>query len=311
MTGPTPPSTTPAATLPEMQGASLGDRLFAAFQYLLPTRTASSLVHRITQIRTPWFKNTLIRAFLRGYTINLDEAEQRDATAYASFNAFFTRALRPGARPIEGGAETLVSPCDGTVSSCGRIDDDRVFQAKGHDYTLLELLGGRSDLAEHFRHGEWCTIYLAPYNYHRLHMPLDGRLRETIYVPGRLFSVNAATARAIPRLFARNERVIAMFDTAVGPMAAIFVGALFVGSVETVWAGQICPPHRRSGISSLLPSHAVTIERGAEIGRFNMGSTMILLTPPGALRFEEGITSRRTVRVGEALGQVTAPIAPV
>lgn len=279
------------------------DRAFALLQQLLPTRWLSMLVFRLTQIRHTGFKNTLIRLFLRGFTIDLSDAEYSIPENYDSFNHFFTRALKPGARPLADDAQALLSPVDGTVSQFGEIRDGRIFQAKGHEYSVLELLGGDADAAQTFMNGRFCTIYLAPYNYHRIHMPIEGRLRKWSYVPGRLFSVNAATARALPRLFARNERLNAIFDTDAGPFGLTMVGALFVGSLETVWAGRVTPPHQRGEPAHYQPMQPVILDRGEEFGRFNMGSTVILLAAPGAVEFDATLAPGKPLRMGEAIGR--------
>lgn len=288
--------------------ASSGDLAFALLQRLLPTRALSTCVSRLTRIRHRGFKNTLIQLFLKSYQVNLAEAESPDATAYVSFNAFFTRALRVGARPLPADRSALVSPCDGTVSQYGGIrTDGRIFQAKGHDYSAAELLGA-ADLAAAFEGGDFCTIYLAPHNYHRLHMPMAGTLREWLYIPGRLFSVNPATTRALPRLFARNERVAAIFDTEHGPLAMVLVGALFVGSIETVWAGQISPPHRRRcGVIRQRPTTPIHLQRAEEMGRFNMGSTIVMLTAPGACDWlGEALSPGTPLQMGQPLGHCRA-----
>jgi len=283
--------------------AGLGDQLFAALQRVLPTRWLSTMIHRVAQIRHPGFKNALIRLFMRGFAIDLNEAEREQVEDYVSFNDFFTRALKPGARPLADETDAFLSPVDGTVSQFGRIQDGRLIQAKGHSYSLLDLLAGDAERAAAFADGEFCTIYLAPYNYHRIHMPIAGQLQRWTYVPGRLFSVNAATARALPNLFARNERLNAIFDTAEGPFGLIMVGALFVGSLETVWAGTVSPPHLRTEPSEYQPMTPVELPRGAEMGRFNMGSTVILLGPPGTLQWDATLQPGQTVRQGQRLGR--------
>lgn len=283
--------------------ARLRDRLFALVQQLLPTRWLSSLVFRITQIRHPGFKRRLIRLFLRGFEVDLSEAEFEVIDNYDSFNHFFTRALRPGARSLPADPQAFISPVDGTISQLGDIGDGRIVQAKGLCYSVLELLGGDAEAAEAFRNGRFCTIYLAPYDYHRIHMPIGGRLRKWSYVPGRLFSVNAATARALPNLFARNERLNAIFDTDAGPFALTMVGALFVGSLETVWAGRVSPPHLRGAPTHYETLAPVLLGRGDELGRFNMGSTVILLLPPGAVEWSASARPGGTVRMGQALGR--------
>lgn len=283
--------------------ASLRDRAFAWLQLCLPTRLISWLVFKLTRIESPGFKNAFIRRFTEAFQVSLDEAEHDRPEAYRHFNAFFTRALKPGARVLDPDLRALISPVDGTVSQLGTIDRERIFQAKGQSFAASELLGD-PELARPFVGGSFCTIYLAPYNYHRIHMPLAGLLKEWLLVPGRLFSVNPATARAMPRLFARNERVVTMFDTAAGPFALVLVGALNVGSMETVWAGQITPPHIRSGLGRWSPSRRVQLERGEEMGRFNMGSTVVLLLPPGKVEWGETFGPGVTVRMGQGIGRL-------
>ena len=243
-------------------------------QHLLPQHALSRLVLRATRVRTPWFKNRLIRGFMRLYTIDMSEAVQPEPLSFGSFNEFFTRELKPEVRTLAAGPREIACPVDGAISEAGTIDGARLLQAKGRHYTLDELLASRG-WATHFEGGSFATIYLAPFNYHRVHMPLNGRLRETVYVPGRLFSVNAATASLVPRLFARNERVLTWFDTEFGEFALILVGALNVGSIATVWAGDITPAPGR--VPTALPPREVSLEKGEELGRFNMGSTVILL----------------------------------
>jgi len=281
--------------------ASRRDLAFVALQKLLPTRFLSWLIYLVTRIHQPDFKNVLIRLFMRQFRIDLVEAEFERPEDYACFNDFFTRALRPGARCLEPTPGTLVSPVDGTVSQAGEIREGRIFQAKGHDYTVQELLGGDRELAARFTGGRFATIYLAPYNYHRIHMPLSGRLDQWIYVPGRLFSVNPATVRTLPGVFARNERVCTVFETELGSFALVLVGALFVGSMETVWAGRISPPHKRSGVEAFTPIHPVQLQRGEEMGRFNMGSTVILLAGANALQWDPKLQPGQTLRMGEKI----------
>lgn len=291
----------PAAPSGRKTDATAKDLLFTDLQLVLPTRFLSWCMYKLTRIEAAWFKNAFIRIFLRLFKIDMQEAEFAIPENYTSFNHFFTRALKPGVRPLAP-APAAVCPVDGTVSQLGPITDGRIFQAKGHDYSVAELLGSEENAAP-FLGGQFATIYLAPYNYHRIHMPLTGTLKYWRYVPGRLFSVNAATARAMPRLFARNERVVVSFDTRHGPMAMVLVGALFVGSMETVWAGQISPPHKRQddggNCTTMSP---LQLLRGAEMGRFNMGSTVILLTGPQAkLAWDAALTPGATVRMGQAL----------
>ena len=275
------------------------DKLFVAVQQWLPTRALSRLMYSLTRIEWPAFKNAHIKLFMQGFDISLAEAEYPNAEDYPTFNDFFTRALKPGARPLDTDARAFLSPVDGTVSQAGTIRAGRIFQAKGIDYSAEDLLGGD---ASAFMNGSFATIYLAPYNYHRIHMPAAGKLRDWNLVPGRLFSVNPATVRTLPGVFARNERLCATFETSSGSMAMVLVGALFVGSIETVWSGQVTPPHIRSGGDRYQPMRPVALERGAEMGRFNMGSTVILLTPPGAVRWDERLQPGSTLRVGERIG---------
>ncbi|PLX57101.1 MAG: phosphatidylserine decarboxylase [Chromatiales bacterium] len=262
-------------------------------------------MHWLTRLESNWFRRPFTRWFVKHFAIDLGEAVEENLDNYPTFNAFFTRALKPTAREFAAGSDVLACPVDGTVSQIGELRNGSVLQAKGHDYSVRELLGDRADLAELFDGGLFATIYLAPYNYHRIHMPTDGVLTETIYVPGRLFSVNAATARAIPRLFARNERVACMFDTAAGPMAMVLVGALFVGSIETVWAGEVTPPHRGATEHRTYIDDGPELTRGAEMGRFNMGSTVILLLPKARAEWDPQLRSGETVRLGMSIGRVT------
>jgi phosphatidylserine decarboxylase len=287
---------------PEEAGTS--DRAFALLQDLLPKHALSRLMHRLARSTTPLVRDTLIRAVLRGYPqIQMREAAQPDPFAYPSFNAFFARALRADARVVEGGADDLVSPVDGTVSQTGRVSAGQVLQAKGIHYSPAALLADETAVAR-YEGGAFACLYLAPYNYHRIHMPLEGRLVATRYVPGALYSVNAATARVIPGLFVRNERVVCEFDTALGPMAMVLVGALFVGSIETVYAGEINPPQARAGVVRNVPEGVgTTFARGAELGRFNMGSTVVLLVGNPAVR----ISGRFGPGVAVQLGQALAP----
>ena len=285
--------------------ADSGDRAFATLQDLLPKHLLSRGMHGLARSTTPWLRNLIIRTVLRSYpTIDLGEAVQPDPFAYASFNAFFTRALRPGARPISPGERDLACPVDGTVSQLGRIAGDQVYQAKGTHYTSGALLADE-DAARRYRDGAYACLYLAPYNYHRIHMPLAGRLTATRYVPGDLFSVNASTVRAVPGLFARNERVVCEFETALGPLALVLVGALFVGSIETVYSGEVNPPASRGGrVTSLPDGLGRDFDKGAEIGRFNMGSTVVMLLGNGSTRFAPGLRPATPVRMGQLLATV-------
>jgi phosphatidylserine decarboxylase len=282
----------------------LRGRLFVWFQHLLPQHGLSRLILAATRVRAVWFKNWTIRCFLNLYRVDMSEAAESDPYRYGSFNEFFTRALKDGARPIAGEHAAIASPVDGCVSEAGIIDRDRLLQAKGRHYGLTELLAAQP-WASHFEGGSFATIYLAPFNYHRVHMPLRGELQETVYVPGRLFSVNAVTARHVPGLFARNERVLTLFDSDAGRFALILVGALNVGSMATVWAGDITPAARR--VITRVPGPRLTLEKGAELGRFNMGSTVILLFEPARARWHPAVRSGSVVRLGQSLGRITQP----
>jgi phosphatidylserine decarboxylase len=285
-------------------GAAGGDvraRLFVWLQHVLPQHRISRSVLAATRVRSPWFKNLLIRSFLRLFAVDMTEAVETDPYRYASFNEFFTRALRPEMRPIAAGAAEIACPVDGTVSECGAIDGDSLLQAKGRRYTLGDLLA-EQPWAPRFTGGSFATIYLAPFNYHRIHMPLAGRLLDTVYVPGRLFSVNDATAQRVPRLFARNERVLTLFDGGFGQFAVLLVGALNVGSIATVWAGDITPAARRSVAHISAPE--TVLAKGAELGRFNMGSTVILLFQAQHVQWHPELRAGSVVRLGQALGAV-------
>jgi phosphatidylserine decarboxylase len=283
--------------------ASFGDRLFAMLQYLLPKQLLSRCIYHLMRSESPFIKNLIIGNFLRGYQVNMAEAVQTDALAYRSFNDFFTRALRPGVRPIAMDEHIVVSPVDGTMSQRGPLHGESLLQVKGCHYSLTELLAGNAEAIDTYRDGTFSCIYLAPYNYHRIHMPVAGKLRSTVYVPGDLFSVNAATVRAVPRVFARNERVICEFDTAFGRMALILVGALFVGSMETVHCGEINPPpRRRKAPVSIATGVGREFAKGEELGRFNMGSTVILLFQHDRARWEGALAPEVRVLLGQAIG---------
>lgn len=277
--------------------------LFIILQYLIPQHALSRLVAKFADSEVPWIKNTFIEWFHRRYQVDMSEAAEPDPLLYPSFNAFFTRALKPGARPLEGGDETVVSPADGAVSQLGPITGGRILQAKGQTYSALELLGGDPLVAQRFEGGSFATIYLAPKDYHRVHMPVAGTLRQMTYVPGQLFSVNQATAANVPRLFARNERLVCLFDTDFGPVAVVLVGAMIVAGIETTWAGQVAPPPR--SVATLRYGELlapVRLERGEELGRFKLGSTVILLFGRDALRWSEALAPDSVLRMGRALG---------
>ncbi len=283
-----------------------GDELFALLQQALPQHLLSRGMHALARSRQPVVRNLTLRTVLRSYPqIDMREALQPDPYTYDSFNAFFTRELRPGARPIAADGHALVSPVDGTISQLGATNRGQLMQAKGMHYTCAGLLADVAS-AERYVDGSFACIYLAPYNYHRIHMPCDGVLRATRYVPGQLFSVNAATARTVPDLFARNERVVCDFDTTDGPLCMVLVGALFVGSIETVYAGEINPPPGRKGkVRSIDAGVGRSFRRGEELGRFNMGSTVILLTGKPA-EFATRVEPGEPVQLGQLLARLQA-----
>jgi len=283
-------------------------RLFVWLQYLLPQLTLSRLAWHLTRSRSVPVKNFLIGRFVKNFRPDMSEAEEPAPLSYASFNEFFTRALRADARRIDTDPRIIVSPVDGTVSAIGRITDGELVQAKGRRYSLAALLAGPALDAARFVDGSFATLYLAPFNYHRIHMPCDGALTSAWYVPGRLFSVNAVTAAAVAGLFARNERVVCVFDAAQARFALVLVGALFVGSMSTRWHGDVTPAARRRP-TELAPRAGVALQlpKGAELGRFNMGSTVILLLPKGAADWLPGLAAGSEVRVGQALARRRAP----
>jgi phosphatidylserine decarboxylase len=292
----------PNSTHPEIPPLDLGQRLFVAMQHGLPQHALSNAMFKLTQLRLGILTTVAIRAFVRAFKVDLSEASDPAPSAYPSFNAFFTRALREGARPPDPRTRALLSPVDGTLSQLGRIESGRIVQAKGRDYSAQELLGGVPALARQFDGGAFATLYLSPRDYHRVHMPLGGSLRETMHVPGRLFSVNPTTAAGVKRLFARNERLVCVFDTALGPMAMVLVGAIFVGSIETVWGGRVTPPRGRRIVRTPTGDRGLQLQRGAEMGRFNMGSTVILLLPKNSIDWDPALTPGNTIRCGQALG---------
>lgn len=284
----------------------LFEKLFVLGQYALPHHPLSRLMGRLTHCRNPTFKNLFIRAITRAYDVNLDEALEPDINTYGCFNEFFTRPLKPEARPVTQAKGALVSPADGFLSQAGTIDEGRIIQAKGRNYGVADLLGGDAARAAPFLGGTFATIYLSPRDYHRLHMPLAGTLQEMVHIPGRLFSVNDATARGVPNLFARNERVAAMFTTEAGPMALILVGAIFVASIETVWHGVVTPPTTAREQGWRYAPDTIRLDRGAEMGRFNMGSTIIVLFGQDAISWSPSLQPGAVMRMGETIGQVRA-----
>ncbi|HTN33925.1 MAG TPA: archaetidylserine decarboxylase [Marinobacter sp.] len=283
------------------------DKLFVLSQYATPQLAISRLAGRLADNdRTPALKNRVIKWFIGRYGVDMSEAIESDPAAYPSFNAFFTRALKPGLRPLAGGEETFISPVDGAISQLGQVSADRVFQAKGQSFSLIELLGGDEHRAEAFADGEFSTIYLSPKDYHRIHMPMAGTLREMVYIPGKLFSVNPATAENVPDLFARNERVACIFDTEAGPMALVLVGAMIVGSIETVWSGVVARGDGRVRAARYEGDQARQFAKGDEMGRFRLGSTVVMVMPKGSVRWNDDQVAGKQVRMGEAFGLIGA-----
>ncbi|ARS47461.1 phosphatidylserine decarboxylase [Ectopseudomonas mendocina DLHK] len=279
-------------------------RLFILSQYLLPHHLLSRLIGCVAECRIGWLKNRLIAWFAKQYRVDMSEAQVEDLSAYEHFNAFFTRALKAGARPLDETPGAILCPADGAISQLGVIEHGRLFQAKGHSFSATELLGGDAERAAPFMGGQFATVYLSPKDYHRVHMPLAGTLKEMVYVPGRLFSVNQTTAENVPELFARNERVVCLFDTERGPMAVVLVGAMIVASVETVWAGLVTPPKRelKSTRYDAESRGPIELAKGAELGRFKLGSTAIVLFGPQQVQWAEELTAGSTVRMGQLLG---------
>ncbi|MDN3526214.1 archaetidylserine decarboxylase [Halomonas sabkhae] len=274
-------------------------KLFALVQYPLPHHLLSRLVGRLADCRVTAVKNLAIRAFIRRFRVDMSEAQQPEPSAYPSFNEFFTRPLKEGARPLGQG---VVSPADGTLSQFGAIAQGRLVQAKGHEFTIGDLLGGDDSTAARYRHGSFATVYLSPRDYHRVHMPLTGTLREVVYVPGRLFSVNHATTQHVSGLFARNERLVCHFDTEHGPMVMVLVGAMIVAGIETVWAGQIAPLPRHA-VQRLGFETPITLEKGAEMGRFKLGSTVVMAFAD-SLDFDT-LEAGGKVQMGQRLGETS------
>jgi len=283
------------------------DDLFVMSQYLAPQKFISRSAGRIAECKIPSIKNTFIERFVEHYGVNMAEAEVEDPRAYAHFNDFFTRALKADARPIDQDESVIVSPVDGAVSQLGKIERGQIFQAKGQSFNVTELLGGDAELAQSFMGGDFATIYLSPKDYHRIHMPIKGTLKEMVHIPGKLFSVNPATAEKVPSLFARNERVAAIFDTEAGPMAMVLVGAMIVASIETVWSGLVAPAQNNVKHFQYGDSQAsVCLDKGEEMGRFKLGSTVVLLFPEGKTNFETSMTAESAVRMGERFGQINS-----
>jgi phosphatidylserine decarboxylase len=282
------------------------DSLFIILQQLLPQHLLSRTTGWLAASEIPWLKNLLVKLFAGHFDVDMSEAAEPELQAYPSFNAFFTRSLREDARPIAGDEGTICCPADGAISQLGAITEGRIFQAKGKHFSTAELLGDATR-AKDFDNGQFATIYLSPKDYHRVHMPLAGELSAQTYIPGKLFSVNQVTAENVDRLFARNERLVCYFDTEAGPMAMVLVGAMIVAGIETVWSGQVAPPTKDPKTTDFkrAPS-GVKLAKGEEMGRFMLGSTVILLFPENSIAWGEQFTANSPTRMGEALASITS-----
>lgn len=279
----------------------MSDRLAVLPQYLLPKQALTVLAGKFASLQGGKLTTSAIRRFVARYNVNMAEAANPDIASYATFNDFFTRALKPGARPL---AEAdLVCPVDGAISQFGAIEKDQIFQAKGHSYSTTALVGGDAQLAARFENGHFATLYLSPRDYHRIHMPCAGELARMIHVPGDLFSVNPTTARGVPGLFARNERVVCVFESAQGPFVLVLVGATIVGSMATVWHGLVNPPRPGTLRQWDYAAGQVSLGQGDEMGRFLLGSTVVMLFPQGPLRFNPQWAPARPIRLGEEMAQ--------
>ena len=280
----------------------LSDKIKITLQYIMPKHALSRLVGKLAAAEMGWLTTKLITLFIKAYQINMSEAKLKKASDFATFNDFFTRELEEGARAIEPSTNTLCYPVDGAISQQGDIVDGKLIQAKGFDYTLTSLLGGDTATAEPFQQGKFSCIYLAPKDYHRIHMPMAATLREMIYVPGDLFSVNPLTANNVPNLFSRNERVVTIFDTEHGKLAMVLVGATIVASIETTWAGTITPPAGKDIFRWHYPKEgvdAITFEKGDEMGRFKLGSTVVSAFAPNMIEFAPEAGPETVTRLGE------------
>ena len=277
----------------------MSDRLAVLAQYLLPKQALTTLAGRLADTEAGSLTTSVIRWFVQRYGVDLSEAVDSNPVSYRSFNEFFTRPLRAGARPLADA--DFICPVDGAISQFGGIEQDQIFQAKGHRYSTTALVGGDGELASRFADGAFATLYLSPRDYHRIHMPVDGRLRRMIHVPGELFSVNPATARGVPGLFARNERVVCVFDAEFGSFVLTLVGATIVGSMATVWHGTVNPPRGSQIREWLYDDRQVLLKKGEEMGRFLLGSTVVMLFPRDTLRFNPTWTATRAIRMGEAM----------
>ena len=281
---------------------SFTDQLKVLSQYLIPQHGVSIAAGKLAESRNGFIKNQFIKRFAKAYNIDMSIAVEPDLESYACFNDFFTRAIRPETRPIDTDVNSFCSPVDGAMSQFGKIEQGRIIQAKNHHYSALEILGGDSERAQPFENGEFCTIYLAPKDYHRIHMPCSGKLTAMSHIPGKLFSVNPLTANNVPNLFARNERVVAYFETEFGKLALVSVGATIVGSIETVWAGTVTPPSRKQVRTwEYQDEEAITLDKGEEMGRFKLGSTVVLLMENANWQWQQDVCPGGDLKLGEKL----------
>ncbi|MBU2023011.1 MAG: phosphatidylserine decarboxylase [Gammaproteobacteria bacterium] len=280
------------------------DQLFAFAQHITPQKTLSRAIGKIAECENNWVKNTFISQFVKKYQVDMSEAINNDPLSYRNFNDFFTRAIRPELRPICDEDNGIACPADGAISQLGKIEHGTILQAKGHHYSLTSLLGGDASLSNQFLGGSFATVYLSPKDYHRVHMPLTGKLTKMIHIPGRLFSVNKVTAEQIPSVFARNERTVCLFDTEAGPMAVILVGAMIVASIETVWAGQVTPFNKNVVTWDYKELNNIEIKKGEEMGRFKLGSTAIVLFGKNAVNWEESLQAETPTKMGMHFGKI-------
>lgn len=277
-------------------------RFITIIQYCLPQHLLSRLIGAIAKCRWRWLKNLLIRWFCKCYNIDLSTAKEQNISNYACFNEFFTRALKPNARPIATATNAIISPVDGHISQIGSIDKHQIIQAKGHKFTLADLIG--TEHAPKFINGNFATLYLSPQDYHRVHMPISGKLEQMLHIPGKLFSVQPDVINNVPNLYARNERVVNIFQTTIGPVAVIMIGAILVASIETVWAGEITPPTRKQILKWNYTKQNIQLDRGAEMGRFQFGSTVIILFPENTISWNTKLKPENKVNMGQTIGEI-------
>ncbi|MDH5377019.1 MAG: archaetidylserine decarboxylase [Gammaproteobacteria bacterium] len=281
--------------------ASLTDKIITLPQYFLPHHPLSRIMHKLTRSKVKWWKQLFIDQIVKSYGVDMSLAVRESTKDYDSFNEFFTRTLKPEARPVITDKNKLACPVDGAISQLGKIEDGDIFQAKGRSFTVQQLLACDEEICKRFEHGTFATIYLSPKDYHRIHIPVDGELEKMVHVPGRLFSVNPRTTRTVNGLFARNERVVTLFDTPVGSMALVMVGAIFVASIETVWAGEVTPPAGSQVRSWDYKNEKISLKKGDELGRFNMGSTVILLFEKDRIKWSPELSANSPVIMGQYL----------